>query len=182
MKELWRYIDGYDQMYEISSFGRVKSYKRNQPKMLTPMQDRYGYLVIRLCKNSIEKKFKLHRLVAQYFVENPNNYNEVNHKDGNKANNSFENLEWVTRSQNLKHAFRLGLKTGTGGGGISKGEANGRHKLTKAEVLEIRNKYIFGSTIYGSVALAKEYGVCKKTIQAIVNNQTWKDLKIEEDK
>ncbi len=181
MEELWVYIDGYDQMYEISSLGRVKSHKRNEPKMLTPTQDRYGYLGIRLCKNSVEKRFKIHRLVAQYFVENPNGYNEVNHKDGDKTNNSFENLEWVTRSQNLRHAFDLGLKVGTGGGGMSKGESNGRHKLTTKEVLEIRQKYVFGSTLYGSIALAKEYGVSKKTIQAIINNQTWKDLNIKEE-
>ena len=177
MEEVWKKIEMYDGMYEISNLGRVKSHKRKEVKILKPTKDRYGYLGVRLCKNCVMSRFKLHRLVAQYFVENPNNYREVNHKDGNKENNVFENLEWVTRSQNLKHAFSLGLKTITGGGGgISKGESNGRHKLTAKDVVEIRKKYIYGSTLYGSNALAKEYGVCKKTIQAIVNNQTWKDL------
>lgn len=176
MVEIWKQIDEYDGMYEISTLGRVKSFKAKTEKILIPTKDRYGYFSVRLCKNGIIKRFKVHRLVACVFIKNPNNYTDVNHKDGNKANNTLENLEWVTRSQNLKHAFDLGLKVGTGGGGISNGENNGNHKLTQKDVKEIREKYIPKSKLYGSVALAKEYGVCKRTIQEIVNNQTWKEI------
>lgn len=76
---------------------------------------RNGYVGIKLCNKGKKFHLSIHRLVALHFIDNPNNYPEVNHKDGNKKNNHFTNLEWVTSSQNQKHAFKLGLQVGRRG-------------------------------------------------------------------
>ena len=68
------------------------------------------YLIVSLEVNGKQKMFSVHRLVAKYFVANPNNYPEVNHKDGVKTNNDYRNLKWVTRSENMQHMYDTGLK------------------------------------------------------------------------
>lgn len=104
MKEIWVYIKNYDVLYQVSNFGYVK--RRN--KTLKP-SNRNGYKSVVLCKNGKTKTFQVHRLVAQAFIPNPHNLPQVNHKDGNKLNNCVENLEWITASNNRKHAIGLGL-------------------------------------------------------------------------
>ena len=111
MKEAWVDIKDYEGLYQISNLGRVKSLKRNtaHERILIPRVGRDGYLYVGLCKNGITKTKKIHRLVAENFIENPENKKEVNHIDGNKLNNYIFNLEWCNRSYNLKHAYKLGL-------------------------------------------------------------------------
>ena len=82
--------------------------KKRKEKILKTGGKRYEIVV--LYKNKKPKTFPIHKLVAEYFLENPNNYYCVNHKDGNKLNNNIENLEWCTISENTKHAYDLGLK------------------------------------------------------------------------
>lgn len=94
--------------YAISNFGNVKNVKKN--KILTPYLNVNGYLTYTFCQNGIKKTFRIHRLVALYFIDNPNNLPYVNHKDGNKTNNSVENLEWCTAQENDHHVRRTGLK------------------------------------------------------------------------
>lgn len=94
--------------YAISNFGNVKNVKKN--KILTPYLNVNGYLTYTFCQNGIKKTFRIHRLVALYFIDNPNNLPYVNHKDGNKINNSVENLEWCTAQENDHHVRRTGLK------------------------------------------------------------------------
>jgi hypothetical protein len=106
MIEKWKDIVGYENKYQVSNFGRL----RNANGIMKPMTATNGYLVACLWKNNKQKKFVLHKLVAQAFLENPNNYKEVNHIDGNKNNNRVENLEWCDRSINLTHAYKTGLK------------------------------------------------------------------------
>ena len=91
--------------YSISTDG-VLINKQGRKKAL---QDKDGYLQVQLYKNGIRSHKRVHRLVAEAFIPNPNNKPEVNHKDGNKHNNSVDNLEWVDKSENMKHAFRTGL-------------------------------------------------------------------------
>ena len=98
--EEWKDIQGYEGMYQISSHGRVRSFKYNKPKILKPQRHYKGYLFITLHKNGISKKYKIHRLVAQAFIPNPNNYPQVNHKDEIKHNNNINNLEWCTVAYN----------------------------------------------------------------------------------
>lgn len=176
MEEIWKQIDdGYGQ-YQISTFGRVRSLKRKNEKILSLDKDRNGYMNVKLSKDGVIQKFKVHRLVALAFIANPDNLPEINHKDGNKANNCINNLEWTTRSQNMKHAYDTGLKVvSEESGGVSYGENNGRHKLTQQDVDEIRALYIPNDPKYGGRALARKYGISKTTIQAILHNQTWKN-------
>ena len=110
----------------------------------------------------------VHRIVAKLFCENPNNYNVVNHIDGNRLNNDYTNLEWCTTSQNSKHAVMLGLHT------LPKGEDCSWSKLDEKQISEIREKYKTGGYTYKS--LAKEYGVSKANIQQIVTRKTWKHV------
>jgi hypothetical protein len=122
MKEIWKDIPGYEGLYQVSSLGRVKSLGRNvmkwnhysfQPeKILRACTDNYGYLIVGLYKEKKLKSFKVHRLVAQAFIENPKNKDTVNHINGNKQDNSIENLEWATNAENKKHAFATGLTGG----------------------------------------------------------------------
>ena len=118
--EVWKPIEGYEGIYDVSNYGRVKSLQLTihnsgtkggvytiREKILTPRvnEKRNGYCEISLHKNGQEKRFKVHRLVATAFISNPQHLPEVNHKDGNKLNNSVSNLEWVTSKQNKEHAW-----------------------------------------------------------------------------
>lgn len=111
--EQWKVIEAAPN-YLISNKGQIKSIARNgRPERIlnTHVRTRDGYEELSLCLGSRSnvKKYKVHRLVAETFIPNPDNKLEVNHKDGNKSNNNLDNLEWVTRSENAKHAFQTGL-------------------------------------------------------------------------
>lgn len=109
--EEWKNIEGYDGLYKVSNLGRVKSLgngnsNNSKEKLLKPIKRKGGYLAVSLYKEGKLKKFSVHRLVAQSFIENPNNFNEVNHKDENKVNNSVNNLEWCDRKYNCNFGKR----------------------------------------------------------------------------
>ena len=105
--EVWKDIPELEGKYQISNCGRVKSFfSCEEGKILALTVNRLGYVDIMIRR----KKYLVHRLVALLFVPNPYFYKEINHKDGNKQNNYYENLEWCTRSENMKHAFATGLK------------------------------------------------------------------------
>lgn len=107
--EIWKDIVGYEGLYQVSNFGKVKNIKTL--KILKPSLTYNGYEMVKLSKNSKVKNFRINRLVAEAFIPNPNNYPIVNHKDGNKLNNNINNLEWCSYSYNLIEAYRLKLKT-----------------------------------------------------------------------
>lgn len=106
MEESWKDIEGYEGLYQVSNLGNVKSLKNNKTKkekILKPFKTRKGYLQVILCKNKTIKRFSVHRLVANAFIENPNNYPCVNHKDECGTNNVVENLEWCTYKYNTNY-------------------------------------------------------------------------------
>ena len=116
MKEIWRDIKGYEGKYQISNLGNVKSlhYKKsasmNERILKTRCCKRHGkdmYKYVVLSKDNETHTYYVHRLVAIYFVPNPNNKEYVNHKDGNKLNNDASNLEWVTPLENNLHAYHV---------------------------------------------------------------------------
>ncbi len=111
-KEIWKPIEGYEGIYDVSNLGRVRAYPRigSQTSKIRLMKfaiDKNGYKKVNLTKNSKKKRFFVHRLVAQAFIPNPENKPQVNHKSGQKDQNNVENLEWVTQSENAKHSFRV---------------------------------------------------------------------------
>ena len=114
------------------------------------------------------KLFRVHRLVAETFIPNPNNLPEVNHKDGDKLNNNVKNLEWCTNLENMRHSVETGLRN-------IKGENNPSAKLTVKDVINIRKEYIPKSKEFGTVALARKYGVTNVMIGKIIRNECWID-------
>lgn len=110
--EIWKDIKGYEGIYQVSNYGRVKSLnynKTNREGFMSFNNNGTGYLQVCLTKDKKYKKKLVHRLVAKAFIEKPIDKNYINHIDGNKSNNHVENLEWVTRSENQKHAYANGL-------------------------------------------------------------------------
>lgn len=113
MTELWKDIDGYEGLYQVSNLGNVRSLKWRRTKTIKNLclkRHNKGYLQVGLTKDNVSKMYLVHRLVAQAFMENPNNYECINHKDENKQNNIVENLEWCTKAYNnqysrKKHCF-----------------------------------------------------------------------------
>ena len=106
MEEIWKDIEGYEGLYQISNKGRVKSLKWGKERILKPGITSSGYLKVLLCKNGMIKHIKIHRLVANAFITNPENKPQVNHKDENKFNNSVNNLEWSTAKENNNFGTR----------------------------------------------------------------------------
>ena len=102
------WITGYKDMYKIYQNGDVESYKYKNPRILKASIDTNGYKFVSLSKNSKQKHFRIHRLIAIYFIENPNNYPVVDHIDINKQNNNLENLRWVTQSINNRNKKNQG--------------------------------------------------------------------------
>ena len=117
MIELWKDIEGYEGLYQVSNTGKVKrvkhidtkcrqGYRVFKERMLKPISNERGYLYVKLSKNNKEKTFKIHRLVAQAFISNPNNYPQVNHKDEVKTNNNITNLEWCDNKYNCNYGTK----------------------------------------------------------------------------
>lgn len=117
--EIWKDIKNYDGIFQVSNMGRVRSIGRyckhgdhvyfRHGKILTLCKRKSGYFKVTLQTDNHRKDLPIHRLVAEAFIPNPNNLNTVNHKDGNKANNTVENLEWLSYSDNTKHAHQTDL-------------------------------------------------------------------------
>lgn len=127
MQEIWRNIAGYEGLYQVSNLGRVKSLPRMKinkligkhfvkEKIMKLHLSSSGYLSVGLTKNGKQVGYRVHRLVAQAFIPNLNNKEEVNHINGVKVDNRVENLEWCTSSENTIHAMRTGLITIRRGG------------------------------------------------------------------
>jgi len=107
MKEIWKDIEGYEGLYQVSNLGRVKSIITNI--IMKPSYCKSNYLKVKLCKNGRQKTIQIHRLVAENFIDNIYNKPQINHIDCNKENNRVDNLEWVTAKENTAHAINNGL-------------------------------------------------------------------------
>jgi len=139
--EVWFDTMFFGSLVQFSNYERIRSWKKGkrktdniaEPKNIAVYVGSTGYLVasVREAKTQKVKQLKIHRLIAQKFLPNPNNYPEVNHIDGNKLNNNPENLEWCDKKHNIRHAFAMGLIK------PCKGENKPQSKLTNNEVLEI---------------------------------------------
>jgi hypothetical protein len=160
-KEIWRQVVGYEGRYEVSNLGRV----RNMSGLI--LRDRIqwtGYNRAALCKNGARKDHPVHRLVAAAFIGPRPEGLEVNHINGVRADNRAENLEYVTRRENMAHKKVTGTDQG--------GQRNGRARLTAHDVRAIRQRYAEGVT---TTEMALEYGVHKNTVSCITRGETWRE-------
>ena len=155
--EIFKNIKGYDGIYQISNLGNVKSLKYNKQRLLKKEITK-GYYRFNLCLNNKTKHFLSHRLVAENFIINNNNKPCVNHIDGNKLNNNFLNLEWVTYSENEIHSYKKLNKI------------NPIRKLSLTQVTEIKENAKKG--INGNIKeYSIKYNVHIKTILNILNKK-----------
>ena len=104
--EIWKNIEGYEGLYQVSNLGRVKSLRFGKERILKPGNNVQGYLHVILLKNGERKWCSIHRLVAQTFIPNPDNLSDINHKDEVKTNNSVQNLEWCSAKYNCNFGTR----------------------------------------------------------------------------
>ena len=155
-----------DTEYFVSENGDVF---RNE-KQLKPSKDTGGYLGVNVCKNGIVKRFMIHRMVGECYLENENNLPEINHEDGNKSNNRYSNLKWTTSGDNKKHAYNNGLMI------APKGEKSKVSKLKNDDVIYIKKNYKFRDKKYNISTLSKMFSVSTSTIKDIINNKTWKHI------
>lgn len=155
-----RYLNKSGQIFRYNTKGELIDCTPKKP-------DTSGYLRVAMSVGGKTKHLLLHRVIlCTYTVESLNSPLEVNHIDGNKLNNRLDNLEWVTRSENLKHAFRLGLNS-------SKGELNGKAVINESQVIEI---YHLCASGMANTEIAKLYGVTKSAIGKIKSKSNWEYL------
>jgi hypothetical protein len=152
--------------YMITDKGKV--YSKISNKYLKNCSDSMGYEIVTLYKYAKKKTRTIHRLVAEAFIENPLNKKEVNHKDGNKQNNNISNLEWVSRSENQKHAFNTGLQKPV------RGENHGNSKLKKHDISAIK---LLSKTGYKHQVIADYFNVSRRCIGLIIKGQRWAYIK-----
>lgn len=171
MGEIWRDIAGYEGLYQVSNYGRVKSCQRKEhgaswgtrtrkERIRKTRINREGYEQLQLWKDGKQHTFTVHVLVANAFLDRCCDGLEVNHIDGNKANNRVDNLEWVTHSENVTHSFKKLGRVGN----------TNRRKLTETQVREIRAAKGADSEI------AKNYPVTRGAIYLIRHRKTYKNV------
>ncbi len=164
MNKIWKDIIGYEGLYKVSNYGDVM----NSRGKLRKLTKHFGYSRIGLSKNGISKDHPVHRLVAQAFIPNPNNYPQINHKDFNRSNNVVSNLEWCTRIQNAQHAIKGGRYI------WYKGANHINAKLTNEQVIKIRELYKKKEKSQNQ--LAALFSVSQRTIQFVVHGQHYADI------
>lgn len=167
MKERWAEIEGTGGLYHISTLGRIKSLYYGKERILKQTlrkRDKRYQVVLHINKKLVT--MKPHRLVAIAFIDNPEGFEEVNHKDGNPRNNSIENLEWCSREYNLTHSLLLGIDDPE--------RRNQVRKLSSSQVIRLiddhRNKK------YTTRQLADKYGISRATLWSIVNGKAYKHI------
>ena len=183
--EIWKDIKGFETAFQVSTLGRVRSLTRQikhpegdyikQGKLLGFTKDNKGYPNITLCWKGKRRTVKIHTLVAEAFIIKVPSYTHVNHIDGNKNNNTLQNLERCTPQQNIVHAHRLGL--------AAHNEKHVRSKLNDKQAREIKIKlkqlYV-GKRIKLYKELAEQYQVHPETIRNIDKGTTWRNLVVED--
>lgn len=170
MEEIWRSVDGYEGLYEVSNFGHVRSLFRYK-RILKPMISSTGYQRVDLFKNKQRKQFSVHRLVATAFVNNDDNKPFVNHKDENKLNNRADNLEWVTHQENCLYGTaiqRRMLHTD-----YSKRRINNANQIKACSkpILQFTKDGQFIKAWKSATECEKETGISKSGIRKVVNGQ-----------
>jgi hypothetical protein len=175
-KEIWKQIDEYKKYY-VSNFGRIKSHHLNKITILktSKKNNKTGYPQFFVYGYGKPKCKHVHRMVGKYFVDGySKTKNQINHKDLNKSNNHFNNLEWCDHKYNCLHAIKNGV---TPKPPVRRGEQNNKCKLKEHQVIEIyklaKNKTMKQKEI------AKIYKIDYTNVQKILYRKTWKHLSVE---
>jgi hypothetical protein len=163
--EIWKDVPEYEGLYQVSNLGRIKSLPRNgtrnSSRILKPRVD-LGYERVWLSKADVVKPHKISRIVASVFILNPFNKPEVNHIDGNKSNNNVNNLEWVTKSENIKHAFNTGL---------AKPIREQKHAVINYNIAhQIR---VLCETGMKQVDIARKFNITPQLVSSVKLNKSW---------
>lgn len=168
--EKWKSVKGFEGIYEVSSTGRIKTlnYRKSGAERIRKIKKpgQNGYFKLILCKNNKRYHFSVHRLVAIAFVDNPSNKPVVNHIDGNKLNNNYKNLEWVTKKENDEHAIKTGLRDNVA-------EKHGMSKLRNIQVLAIRNLIKSGMR---QNKIAKIFNISPGAVNHIKKQRQWRSI------
>lgn len=178
MQSLWKPVVGFEGLYEVSSEGEVRSVDRwlttrrgarifRKGVSMTPRIGKSGYLYINLYRDSLSFTKKVHRLVAEAFCPNPRGAVQVNHVDGQKLNNLAENLEWVTASENTRHAVANGLNA------PQSGELSHRSSIKNSDVDKIRAKILEGVPLE---EVARTFGVTRAVVSGIKSGRRWAEI------
>ena len=154
---MWKTIS---DNYEVSDSGVVRNIKKNRE--LKPSRNLGGYCFVNIKGKSVY----IHRLVAEMFIPKIDGKSCVNHKDGNKSNNAVENLEWCTYSENMAHAFKIGIRNNIG---IN----NPKCKLRIEQVEYIKENYKPRDKEYGSTAIGKKFGVSRQAVESVAVGKSW---------
>lgn len=176
IQEQWKPCPGYEESYQVSNYGQVRSVDRTHPKRrglikgkeLFKTFNQKGYPKVRITVNNKSEDRTIHRLVALAFIPNPMNLPQVNHIDGNKLNNCDWNLEWCNNSTNQKHAYSLGLQPSRAG------ENNIKATLTDSQVTEMKIYYNSGKT---PLEVSVKFKVSLGIVRDIIYLRTWKTNK-----
>lgn len=169
--EEWRDVVGYEDYFQVSNKGEIFSKRSKKILKLHLRKNGYVTFCTRLSgRNSKALTFKVHRLVAMAFIDNPNNKPIINHKDSIRSNNCVENLEWVTYKENVEHCILAGRFP------YRYGEDNNQSKLTEKDVLFIREHFKSRHREFGARALGRKFGVNKNTIMAVVKYESWQSI------
>ena len=173
-KEEWKDIKGYEGLYQISSFGRVKSFVVSNTGRIRKGVLALGYPQVQLKgkgDNTMETK-KIHRLVGEAFIPNPNNLPEINHKQGNREDNRYWNLEWSSPSDNVKHAYRVLGKKNNLSNQVSENHYNASFK--NEDILKMREMYSSGN--YTQKQSAEVYNKKSGIINRILTRKRWNHI------
>jgi len=179
VEEVWMPVVGWENAYEVSNRGNVRSIDRlvnsknntkalRKGKMLKSKIDKYGYVIYSLISPRKKSYVGAHRLVAMAFITNKENKPTVNHIDGNKLNNNIGNLEWATWTENNRHARSTGLNIS------SKGEKHYQAKITEVKALEILTL----SKTKTTKEISNQLNISPSIVGKIKRRETWKHLEL----
>lgn len=178
-EEVWKSVAGYEGLYEVSNFGRVRALARTitdkngrvsniKERMMKQPLSNTGYHHTALTKNKVLTTTNVHRLIAEAFIPNPDNKPCVNHIDGDKSNNSITNLEWVTHRENMEHASRRNL--------FRTGSKHSAAKLNEEKVRFIRTNITTNGGKITYKEMGEMFGVCRHVLQCVAYRRTWKHV------